>query len=81
MGKKEKISTEDNISEDTFDTEDKMVCEKCQIEMVSMEADFSYLKRSFRHPVLRCPSCGQVYIAEDLAKGRMSEVETLLEDK
>ena len=81
MEKKEKMNTKDNISVDTVNTEEKMVCEKCQVEMVSMEADFSYLKRSFRHPVLRCPSCGQVYIPEGLAKGRMSEVETLLEDK
>jgi uncharacterized Zn finger protein len=60
---------------------EKLLCEACQIEMVSLEVEFSYLQRSFRHKVLRCPSCGQVYIPEDLAKGRMKEVETLLEDK
>ena len=46
-----------------------------------MEAQFSYLKRSFRHKVLRCPQCGQIYISEELARGRMREVETTLEDK
>jgi transposase len=46
-----------------------------------MDAQFSYLKRSFRHKVPRCPECGQVYIPEDLARGRMREVETTLEDK
>ena len=60
---------------------EKLLCEKCQVEMLPLELEFSYLKRSFHHEVLRCPSCGQVYVPEDLATGRMSEVETLLEDK
>ncbi|MFA5638009.1 MAG: DVU_1557 family redox protein [Anaerovoracaceae bacterium] len=64
-----------------MDEKETIICEKCNVEMVILEADFSYLKRSFRHPVYRCPSCGQVYIPEELAKGRMQEVETLLEDK
>ena len=64
-----------------MEEKEKLLCEKCQIEMEPLEEEFSYLKRSFRHKVLRCPSCGQVYVPEDLAKGRMSEVETLLEDK
>ncbi|MDX9888150.1 MAG: hypothetical protein RBS51_02675 [Anaerovoracaceae bacterium] len=60
---------------------EKVLCECCHIEMVPLEVEFSYLQRAFRHKVLRCPTCGQVYIPEDLAKGRMKEVETLLEDK
>lgn len=64
-----------------MEEKEKLLCEKCKIEMVPLELEFSYLSRSFRHKVLRCPTCGQVYIPEDLAKGRMSEVETLLEDK
>lgn len=57
------------------------MCTKCNVEMKEMEASFSYLKRTFRHKVLRCPVCGQVYITEDLAKGRMAEVEKSLEEK
>lgn len=59
----------------------KMICEKCDVQMEPMEARFKYLKRDFQHKVLRCPKCGQVYIPKDLAKGRMKEVETALEDK
>lgn len=59
----------------------KLICDKCQIEMEENEVQFSYLNRSFRHKVLRCSKCGQVYIPEELAKGRMSEVEALLEEK
>ncbi|MDR3225751.1 MAG: hypothetical protein LBT52_05610 [Clostridiales Family XIII bacterium] len=46
-----------------------------------MEAGFSYLGRSFKHTVLRCPVCGQVFIPEEMTAGRMREVEKALEDK
>ncbi len=56
-------------------------CEKCDVPMEPMDARFKYLKRDFQHKVLRCPKCGLVYIPKDLAKGRMKEVESALEDK
>lgn len=58
-----------------------LICHKCNVEMVPMEAQFSYLDRIFRHKILRCPTCGQVYIPEELVKGRMHEVESALEEK
>lgn len=58
-----------------------MICDKCKVEMEEMDANFSYLDRTFRHKVLRCPSCGQVCLSEDLVTGRMSEVEALIEEK
>lgn len=59
----------------------KVICDKCKVEMVELDVDFSYLNRSFRHKVPRCPICGQVFIPEELASGRMSEVERMLEEK
>lgn len=59
----------------------KVICDKCKVEMVELDVDFSYLNRSFRHKVPRCPVCGQVFIPEELAMGRMSEVEKMLEEK
>lgn len=59
----------------------KLICDRCKVEMVELEVEFSYLNRSFRHKVPRCPACGQVYIPEKLAKGRMNEVEKNLEEK
>jgi uncharacterized OB-fold protein len=59
----------------------KIICEIDGAEMTPMEAGFSYLGRSFKHTVLRCPVCGQVYIPEEVASGRMREVEKALEDK
>ena len=58
-----------------------MICDKCKVEMEEMDANFSYLDRTFRHKVLRCPQCGQVSLSEDLVNGRMSEVEALIEEK
>jgi len=58
-----------------------LICDKCKVEMVEIEAQFSYLERTFRHKVPRCPECGQVYISEKLVKGHMSKVEAALEEK
>lgn len=58
-----------------------LICDQCKVEMVEHDAEFSYLNRSFRHKVPRCPKCGQVYISEKLAAGRISDVEKQLEEK
>ena len=33
------------------------------------------------HDVRTCPGCGKVFISQDLAEGRMAEIEEQLEDK
>ena len=58
-----------------------MICDRCDVELEELEAQFSYLDRSFRHKVLRCPKCGQVCLSEEIVNGRMSEVESLMEEK
>ena len=58
--------------------EEKLICDKCKVEL---EAQFSYLGKSFRHKVSRCPMCGQICLSEELVTGRMSEVESMMEDK
>jgi uncharacterized protein with PIN domain len=64
-----------------MESKQTLICDRCKAELELMDAQFNYLKRSFRHKVLRCPTCGQVYIPEELARGRMQEVEQTLEDK
>jgi ribosomal protein S27AE len=59
----------------------RLVCGKCGLELEPMRTQFSYLGHSFHTDIPRCPGCGQAFIPEGLAKGRMSEVETSLEDK
>lgn len=61
--------------------EKKLICYKCKKQMVLKKTYFNYLGHSFFTDILRCPDCGEVYIPEDLVKGRISEVEMQLEDK
>ena len=61
--------------------EEKLICDKCKVELEELEAQFSYLGKSFRHKVRRCPMCGQICLSEELVTGRMSEVESMMEDK
>jgi len=57
------------------------LCHRCQREMVPQKTDFGYLGHSFYADILACPECGLVLIPEELAKGRIAEVEMQLEDK
>jgi len=56
-------------------------CAKCKQDLAPKKTVFSYLGRTFAHEVLTCPKCGKVFIPEDLAEGKMAEVEEQLEDK
>ena len=57
------------------------ICNKCKCGLKEMDAQFSYLDKKFRHKVLRCPQCGQVFIPEDLDRGKMAQLERSLEEK
>ena len=59
----------------------KLICSKCDCPLEEMDTHFTYLDRRFRHKVSRCPKCGQVYISEELAKGKMAQLEKSLEEK
>ena len=64
-----------------MDNAQTLICSKCDLALEPKNANFSYLGHSFRAEVPRCPGCGQVYIPEELVKGRIAEVEMELEDK
>lgn len=57
------------------------MCVRCSVPLEPGKVTVSYLGNAFPVDLLRCPSCGQVLITEDLALGKMAEVEKLLEDK
>lgn len=59
----------------------KLICGKCDKELVLKKTDFTYLGYSFFTDLPKCPQCGLVYISEELVKGRISEVEMQMEDK
>ncbi len=56
-------------------------CAKCGIALEMQKVEVAY--RGSKYPVNlpRCPKCGLVFIPEQLALGKMAEVEKLLEDK
>jgi hypothetical protein len=61
--------------------ESGLLCARCGLPLQKIQTKFEYLKHEFSHLIPSCPSCGAVYVSEELAAGRMYEVETLLEDK
>ncbi len=56
-------------------------CADCGLQLVPGKVDISYLGNSFPVEVLRCPKCGLALIPEEMALGKMAEVEKTLEDK
>lgn len=58
-----------------------IVCGKCQLELAPGKVNGTYLGNTFTVELLRCPGCGFVYVPEDLALGKMLQVEQALEDK
>ncbi|TEB04438.1 hypothetical protein Psch_04165 [Pelotomaculum schinkii] len=58
-----------------------MMCGKCNMFLEDGKIDLTYQKQFIPVKLLRCPKCGQVYISEELVKGKMFEVEKALEDK
>jgi hypothetical protein len=56
-------------------------CAKCNIPLEKSKVTISYLGSSFPVELLKCPECDLVYIPEDLAVGKMLQVEKTLEDK
>ncbi len=57
------------------------MCTKCNVPLEQMPVDIAYLQSNFQVELPRCPTCGFTYIPEELALGKMLEVEKILEDK
>jgi hypothetical protein len=57
------------------------ICAQCQIPLEIAKVNVGYLDSAFPVDLPRCPICGQVLISEELATGKMAEVEKQLEDK
>ncbi len=57
------------------------ICQPCGQLLQPASVGLSYLGSVFAVELPVCPRCGAVLISEELATGRMLEVEKLLEDK
>lgn len=56
-------------------------CQPCGVKLVPQISELTYLGNSFKVELPCCPKCGATLISEELALGKMFEVEQLLEDK
>lgn len=61
--------------------DEKIICEKCQLPLARARTKLTYQGIKFDAELLRCPKCGQTFVSEDLALGKMHELEIELEDK
>jgi hypothetical protein len=59
----------------------QLVCAQCGIPLEMGKVNISYLGNMFPVVLPRCPECSMVFIPEELALGKMADVEKLLEDK
>jgi predicted RNA-binding Zn-ribbon protein involved in translation (DUF1610 family) len=69
------VAGNDMIPDNVFE------CLKCEVQLEPGKVTVSYLGSSFPVELLRCPQCGFVLITEELALGKMLQVEKTLEDK
>ncbi len=56
-------------------------CAACNQDLQPQKVAVSYLHSVFHVELMACSQCGFVLVPEDLALGKMLEVEQLLEDK
>ncbi len=56
-------------------------CAVCDQALELMQVTVTYMNNSFTTEMPGCPQCGQVVVSEELAMGKMAEVEKILEDK
>ncbi|MBN1838684.1 MAG: DNA-binding protein [Campylobacterales bacterium] len=64
-----------------MDTTTPWMCDKCHEALVLQKVHVRYLEGSFEVELLKCPTCKMVFISDELAMGKMLEVEKGLEDK
>jgi hypothetical protein len=57
------------------------ICDKCKEKLILGKVKATYLQGNFEVDLRMCPKCHDVFVGEDLALGKMLEVEKTLEDK
>ncbi|WP_319777272.1 DVU_1557 family redox protein [Maridesulfovibrio sp.] len=57
------------------------LCASCGKALKPSPVELEYLDSRFNVELPTCPDCGFVLIPEELALGKMAEVERMLEDK
>ena len=58
-----------------------LICDRCWTALVPGEVVLHYMGNDFPIEMPKCPVCGQAFIPEELAMGKILQVEQALEDK
>lgn len=56
-------------------------CHACNLQLVPGPVVVTYMGSNFNAELPHCPKCGFVLVTEQVAMGKMAEVEQILEDK
>lgn len=56
-------------------------CGRCGVALEMATVEVAYMASKYPVQLPRCPICGIVFIPEQLATGKMAQIEQLLEDK
>ena len=81
MDEKQIMNTVTEVERKSKEVAESYVCMRCKVPLIAREVNFSYLGHPFHAKIPSCPVCGNVMIDETLVKGKITEVETVLEDK
>lgn len=57
------------------------ICNKCDLPLRTGLVDLAYWGITLSYDLPKCPKCGLVFVSEEMATIRMTEVEQSLEDK
>jgi len=57
------------------------MCANCNLPLEPAQVTVAYLGNAYPVEMRRCPKCGLVFVPENLALGKMLDVEQALEDK
>lgn len=61
--------------------EGDLICASCKVPLKPGKVVLQYMGNDFPVELPRCPVCGQALIPEELALGKILQVERALEDK
>jgi len=62
-------------------TDGDWICRVCGLPLEQRKARAHYMGGAFDLSIPCCPKCGQYFVPRELARGKMRELEKILEDK
>lgn len=58
-----------------------LICARCNVRLEPKKTAFQYMNYEFYEELPCCPRCGQVYLDEQIVRGKMHQAEIEVEDK